>query len=145
MDRRAYLATAAGTGLGLVAGCLGLGSSSGDYDVGMTSAAYDPPQVTVSAGDTVVWKNTSSRAHTVTAYQGSYPDGAEYWATGGYESQDAAVEAWPPGGGLDGSETYEHTFEIPGTYEYYCIPHEASGMLGTVVVEEGTSVSTGTQ
>ncbi|WP_241997224.1 plastocyanin/azurin family copper-binding protein [Halorubrum sp. SD626R] len=33
------------------------------------------------------------------------------------------------------SENYEHTFEEPGTYEYFCIPHEGSGMVGTVRVK----------
>ena len=31
--------------------------------------------------------------------------------------------------------TYEVTFDEPGTYEYFCIPHEQQGMRGTVEVE----------
>jgi plastocyanin len=27
-----------------------------------------------------------------------------------------------------------HTFDVPGTYQYFCIPHEMAGMTGTVVV-----------
>ncbi|MFC4408395.1 plastocyanin/azurin family copper-binding protein [Haloarchaeobius iranensis] len=30
---------------------------------------------------------------------------------------------------------YEHTFETPGRYEFYCEPHEAIGMTGTLLVE----------
>jgi plastocyanin len=30
---------------------------------------------------------------------------------------------------------YEYTFEVPGTYEYFCQPHKAAGMVGTIVVE----------
>ncbi|MGM0590770.1 MAG: plastocyanin/azurin family copper-binding protein, partial [Halobacteriota archaeon] len=25
--------------------------------------------------------------------------------------------------------------EVPGEYQYFCIPHEQGGMLGTIVVE----------
>ena len=31
---------------------------------------------------------------------------------------------------------YSHTFTVPGTYKYFCIPHEAVGMLGTVIVSK---------
>jgi plastocyanin len=31
-------------------------------------------------------------------------------------------------------ETFEVTFEVPGTYRYVCLPHEDHGMRGTVVV-----------
>ena len=30
---------------------------------------------------------------------------------------------------------YSHTFTVPGTYKYFCIPHEAVGMVRTVVVK----------
>ena len=33
--------------------------------------------------------------------------------------------------------TSSFTFEEPGTYDYYCIPHESQGMVGTVTVTAG--------
>ena len=33
------------------------------------------------------------------------------------------------------AESYVHTFETTGTHEYFCVPHEAAGMVGMVVVE----------
>jgi plastocyanin len=39
-------------------------------------------------------------------------------------------------GDLDRGETFTYTFETPGTYRYFCIPHEGAKMFGTVVVEE---------
>jgi plastocyanin len=30
---------------------------------------------------------------------------------------------------------YVHTFETAGTHEYLCVPHEAAGMVGKVIVE----------
>jgi len=37
---------------------------------------------------------------------------------------------------LETSDTFSHTFDVPGTYSYVCIPHETSSMVGTVIVEE---------
>lgn len=137
MNRRRFLATVGAGGLTGLAGCAALASSDG-FDVGMTAVAFDPPELTVSVGDTVVWKNTSSRRHTVTAYEDTVPDGAEFFASGGYDSEDAARRAFTDdfGGVLDNGETFEHTFEVPGRYDYVCIPHEQGGMVGAVVVEE---------
>jgi plastocyanin len=30
---------------------------------------------------------------------------------------------------LAAGETYEHTFETESVYDYFCIPHEAAGMV----------------
>ena len=66
------------------------------------------------------------------------PEGAEFFASGGFETEAAAREAWQDrlGGGIEAGERYTHTFEVAGEYEYLCIPHETGGMVGTVVVEE---------
>jgi hypothetical protein len=37
-------------------------------------------------------------------------------------------------GTLQAAETFEHTFETEGVYNYYCTPHEALGTVGLVVV-----------
>jgi plastocyanin len=134
-SRRAFLASAGAVGLGGLAGCTGAGTGV-EFDVGMTAVAFDPIEVTVPVGGKVVWRNTSSRGHTVTAYEGRQPDGADYFATGGFDGQRAAYDAWQEGlrGLLDGGEEFAHTFETPGTHHYYCIPHEAAGMVGRVVV-----------
>jgi plastocyanin len=144
MHRRAYLAavgTAASTGL---AGCSSALSvleddpcTGDDCHIGMNRTEFLPAEYEVSVGDTVIWKNTSEADHTVTAYETLIPDDAEYFASGGYESQAAAYDAWDDRGGRLGTrETFEHTFEIPGTYEYFCIPHEGAEMTGEIVVSE---------
>ncbi|WP_058367473.1 cupredoxin domain-containing protein [Haloparvum sedimenti] len=142
MDRRRFLAAAGAVGAaatGALSGCLGAqGGSAADYDVGMTATAFAPDEVTVAVGETVVWHNNSSRTHTVTAYEGAIPEGAEFFATGGFEDEETAREAWwsDRGGALESGDEFSHTFEVAGTYDYVCIPHEQGGMLGTVVVEE---------
>ncbi|WP_460562117.1 cupredoxin domain-containing protein [Halorubrum pallidum] len=134
--RRTGAVAGAGASAGL-AGCAGVGGEPG-YDVGMLASAFRPTEVTIGVGETVVWENTSARSHTVTAYEGAIPDDAEYFASGGYESEEAAREAWSSdfGGRLESGDRFAHTFEVPGQYGYVCLPHETGGMVGTVVVEE---------
>jgi hypothetical protein len=44
--------------------------------------------------------------------------------------------------------TFSFTFEEPGTYDYFCIPHESMGMIGSVTSGTATaspaSTATGT-
>ncbi|MUW15946.1 halocyanin [Halorubrum sp. CBA1125] len=146
MHRRRVLrrAGAAGTAatLATLAGCAGVDGEPDDgepaRDVGMVASAYRPAELTVTVGETVVWENTSARAHTVTAYEGGIPDEAAYFASGGYDSEEAAREAWADdfGGRLESGDRFTHTFEVPGRYDYVCIPHETGGMYATVFVEE---------
>jgi plastocyanin len=74
--------------------------------------AYDPPTVTVRAGDRVTFVNDDDEAHTVTATDKSFDSG-----------------------GLDTAGTWQHAFAKPGTYHYYCELHPY--MKGTVVVLPG--------
>ncbi len=141
VNRRNYLAALGSAGALGLSGC-GLYDSGGpcgdrDCDVGMTGNAFVPRDIEVSVGETVVWRNTSARAHTVTAYESSLPEGAAFFASGGFDSQSAAVDGWRSGeGGIESEGTFEHTFETTGTHRYYCIPHEAADMVGTVEVVE---------
>ncbi|MFB6219371.1 MAG: plastocyanin/azurin family copper-binding protein [Halobacteriaceae archaeon] len=136
MKRRTFLA-GVGAGVAGFAGCAASGGPGvGDHDVGMSTDKFLPRRIEVAVGETVVWANTSDRPHTVTAYEGSLPDGAPYFASGGFDSEAAAREGWfdGMGGAIQSGETYEHTFEVAGEFPYFCIPHEAAQMVGTVVV-----------
>ena len=95
---------------------------------------FDPEQLTISPGDAVSFKNTSSESHTVTAYSDGLPEGADYFSSGGLPSEEAARDEL--GAALVASgDGYEVTFDEPGTYRYFCVPHEGAGMTGSIVVE----------
>lgn len=128
---------------GWLAGCSGDGGGDGDgEDDGETTVemtddlVFEPGELTVTVGTTVVWENVGSVAHTVTASEDQLPDGAAYFASGGFESEQAARDAYPSEGGIPDGESYEHAFETAGTYQYFCIPHESAGMEGTITVQE---------
>ena len=107
-----------------------------DHVVEMNAVAFDPTELTVSQGDTVAWVHAAGEAHSVTAYADGIPEDASYWASGGFDSEDAARTGWEEGrGAVQSGQYYTHTFETTGTHEYVCIPHEAAGMEGTVTVE----------
>ena len=123
------LGSAAAVGL---AGCLG-GGSGGRRTVDMVGLEFRPRRVSVDVGGTVEWVNESEIGHTVTAYADRIPPDAAYWASGGFEDEDAARR--DIGGGLVAADgRYAHTFEVAGEHPYFCVPHEGSGMTGVVAV-----------
>jgi plastocyanin len=114
--------------------------SDADHVIDMNLVAFDPKEITVQKGETIAWTHNKGEPHSVTAYEDSIPSDAEYWASGGFDSESAARAGWNGGDTIEGAirsgESYVHTFETTGTHEYVCIPHEEMGMKGTVVVEE---------
>lgn len=81
---------------------------------------FEPDEITVEAGTTLVWTWESDNHNVVVANQ---PEEASWQGT---EGGDGSL--------YDEGHAYEHTFEVPGRYEYYCTPHQSAGMVGSVVV-----------
>ena len=109
--------------------CLGLtGFAQQTVNVSMTqSARFEPADVFINPGDTVLWTNTStSLPHTVTGEEPHRPEG--------FNSGSFPLRWLRPG------ETFEFTFTSTGVFSYHCIPHNNFGMRGTVTVR-GTSVA----
>lgn len=78
--------------------------------------AFDPPTLTIKAGDTVKWVNNKLPPHNI-VFEGDVANKSH---------QDLLFS---PG------ESYEVTFDTPGTYSYYCAPHRGAGMAGKIVVQ----------
>lgn len=150
MDRRSFLratgAIATGS-LATFAGCTG-GDGGGSTPTSNPSETntiamitdgseyyFDPIGLFVETGETVTWE-IESGTHSSTAYEEGtgpaavtrIPDGAEGW-----DSETLS----------EGGATFEHTFEVPGTYDYFCIPHKSLGMVGRVVVGESGGPAVG--
>ena len=94
-----------------------------EVTVRMEDNFFDQANITVEPGTTVTWVQSGDNPHTTTSYDG-------LWDSGMIE------------GGTDG--TFSFTFEEPGTYDYFCIPHEDLGMVGTVTVSGGTATASPT-
>lgn len=80
---------------------------------------FEPASLTIAPGDTVTWVNDADEEHNVIAYPGGFPRGAS-----SFQSRYLTAAG----------ETYSMTFDVPGTYQYHCLPHLLMGMKGEVVV-----------
>lgn len=79
---------------------------------------FSPAQVTIEPGTTVRWVNETETHHTIT------PEDASQ--AGAWTDRDMTEEG----------EEFEHIFDEAGeTYEYFCQPHLAAGMTGTITVQ----------
>ncbi|WP_435335224.1 plastocyanin/azurin family copper-binding protein [Haloarchaeobius sp. TZWWS8] len=113
------------------------------HTVEMTDTlVFEPKELVVAPRDTVRWVNVGNVGHSVTAYEKRIPETAVYFASGGFRFEAAARNNYPKGEVASG-ERYQHTFEELGTYEYFCIPHEGAGMVGSVEVREGGAAAAG--
>jgi len=104
----------------LVVGCsqhqdpMAPGGGGGDVvEIEIRNFEFSQPELRIAPGTTVRWRNTTTNYHTVT------PDGHSAWT----QWQTTGV-----------GETFEVRFDQAGTYPYYCMPHRALGMTGTVIV-----------
>ena len=84
--------------------------------VRMGNNYFDPIGLHVEPGTTVRFE-IAAGAHSATAYENRIP-----------------FDASPFDSGIISSGGFEYTFEEPGTYDYYCIPHKSVGMVGRIVV-----------
>jgi plastocyanin len=138
MRRRTFLSAVGASTLAGLAGCASSGDTGtpqpADNEVLVApnnNFRFFPDPLTVSTGTTVTW-TFESPSHNVSCKpdnwnSASLPDDAEPFAS--YEGTNSYET-------LAEGETYEHTFEVAGTYEYVCVPHVNNGMVATVVVEE---------
>ena len=80
-----------------------------------TNKCFNPSSVSIMKGDTVVWSNDDTAAHTVTS--GSPANGP----SGMFDSSL-----------LIGGKSFEHTFDSSGSVDYFCMVHP--WMTGSVQV-----------
>lgn len=88
-------------------------------------AWFDPVGVAVAPGTTVRWI-LNSHAHSTTAYHPANDRHSLRIPMG--------AKAWDSGIMTDPGQRFEVRLTVPGTYDYYCSPHEAFGMAGRIVV-----------
>ena len=95
---------------------------------------YDPLQLTIKVGDTVRWINLSGGPHNVAFYQDKIPAGAADLL-----NTAMANRLGPLSGPLltDSLAAYQISFAgaPAGTYDYYCLPHEALGMKASLTIQ----------
>jgi plastocyanin len=105
-----------------------LPEGGGEVVVEMTDQnRFVPEHVTVPVGGTITWRNTGSIPHTATDDPSLASDPANAVLPEGAEPWNSEM--------INGGAEFQHTFDVAGDYTYFCIPHEAAGMIGTITVE----------
>jgi plastocyanin len=88
---------------------------------------FDPIGVRVEPGQTVRWIMASpGNSHTTTAY---HPRNANH----SLRIPESAA-SWDSGFLVQPRDSFEVTLTVEGVYDYFCLPHEAAGMVGRIVV-----------
>jgi len=95
--------------------------------------SFDPIGILVDPGTVIRWI-VRQNVHTATAYHPAndrplrIPKNAVPW------DSDYLIN---PG------DTFETILTVKGTYDYFCAPHEAAGMVGRIIVGEPTGMGNG--
>ena len=99
---------------------------------GPTTFKFIPDTLTIKVGDQVTFKGVSGTQHDVAFYPDSIPPGAADVLNNAIQDkpQDLATPMINDGQ----SVTISFAGAPVGTYKFYCIPHQAMGMKGTLTV-----------
>jgi plastocyanin len=106
---RGSILALASTAVLACAGALSLPAGADTVDVAIAEYKYDPAELKIKVGTTVRWTNNEKRVSHSILFTGE----------GGFES-----ERFFPG------ESWERTFDKPGSYPFSCGPHpEMKGLI----------------
>ena len=87
-------------------------SSPQTYNIEINNFKFQTAELTINAGDTIIWTNKESIRHTVTSDSGTELN-SDY---------------------LSENRVYSHTFNQTGAFDYHCKPHPY--MKGKIIVRE---------
>lgn len=97
--------------------------------VAMGTSSFMPTIITITAGEQVVWKNSSGYYHNVVDDPARALNRVDVSFPAGVVPFGSSL--------LSPGTTFNHVFDKPGIYHYVCTIHESAGMRGTVVVRPG--------
>jgi plastocyanin len=120
MNRRRFLQTAGGIAAVSTLARPTAAQEANTVQITMEGGDFviDPVGLYVEPGDTVKFEIGPGAPHSSTSYEDRIPSDAETWDSGLLEE----------------GETFEHTFDVEGTYDYNCSAHVSLGQVGRIVV-----------
>jgi plastocyanin len=98
--RGAWARTLLGTGALVLASAGFAGVKPATLSIDISRFAFEPKEVTIAPGTTIIWTNHDESPHTVTSQHKTFSSRA-----------------------LDTDDTYEYTFNREGDFDYYCAVH----------------------
>lgn len=81
------------------------------YQISIKNFTFEPNELRIKKGETIVWTNTDNLVHTITPNQN--------------DNLENNI--------LSKGQTFSHTFHTIGIYRYHCDDHQ--NMTGTIIVE----------
>uniref|UniRef100_A0A7S0RD38 Plastocyanin n=1 Tax=Pyramimonas obovata TaxID=1411642 RepID=A0A7S0RD38_9CHLO len=93
-----------------------LGSDSG-------ALVFEPSTITVAKGEKITFVNNRGFPHNVVFDEDEIP--------GGVDADAISHEDYLNGPG----DEVSNVFDTPGSYSYYCEPHQGAGMVGKIIVQ----------
>lgn len=106
----------------LASSALAIDVKLGDDNGGL---AFVPSEFTVAPGEKIVFKNNAGYPHNVVFDPDEIPEGVDVSKI----SMDEEALLNAPG------EAYSVILDKPGSYTFYCSPHQGAGMVGKVTVK----------
>lgn len=119
-----YLVTFAAVSLSLFAP---LPARAAFREVSIVDDEFEPPEIVIERGDTVVWIHRGARPHGVRASDGSFDSSPGC----SFQNGEACMRS---------GDRYSRTFDQPGTFTYFCPVHGSAngvGMAGQITVASG--------
>lgn len=99
------------------------------FTVNMTDQLkFEPERITIPRGGTITWRNIGTIVHTATADRSKAQRQSSVRLPSGVQPWDSGL--------LTGGQSWSRTFDVPGEYTYFCIPHELQGMIGFITVQD---------
>lgn len=86
----------------------GTGANLGNHSITIQNFSFNPAELTIKTGDTVVWTNQDSMAHRISG--------------GSFQSDN-----------LSKGQSFSFTFSTAGTFDYICSIHPSMG--GKIIVQ----------
>lgn len=83
-------------------------ANAATFNVSVLDDEFEPKNLTIAPGDTVVWRNLGGGAHSVVADNGAFAS----------TNTSAAIPF---------NQTFTHTFNTEGRFAYYCLLHGGPG------------------
>eukprot|EP01025_Chloroclados_australasicus_P032366 TRINITY_DN32819_c1_g1_i1.p1 TRINITY_DN32819_c1_g1~~TRINITY_DN32819_c1_g1_i1.p1 ORF type:complete len:191 (+),score=28.74 TRINITY_DN32819_c1_g1_i1:1-573(+) len=122
-DDATKIAQVASVGLASVA--LAMSANAAQIKMGSDdgSLVFSPNSISVKAGEEITWVNNKGFPHNIVFDEDEVPEGVDADALSNEDYLNA------PG------ETVVRKLTIPGTYGYYCEPHQGAGMKGSITVQ----------
>jgi plastocyanin len=93
-----------------------------EYTITASGMSFEPSNLTIQPGDTVTFVDEEDKKHDVMFV--NVPKGVDEMIMSPMMKKKG--------------EKFSYTFNVPGTYQYHCHPHEELGMKGTLIVGQAS-------